>query len=156
MTKQELLDMAEKLRQQAESMGDETSDSPESTNDGNTEPSDEPIPQEDEVPSELESETPADIDPEPNGAKEEPPTESEPPSEENLSEGTEVIGTEQVATANIDERFATALEQYNALKQEVDKIKVALSEIMTRIDLVQEVTDKVSTVNGIYKVVGVI
>lgn len=159
MTKQELLEMAKKLQAQAESMPDDTPDSATTTDAHNSNESakksddmtENKDPQNEENAEEVtennELEEAKQIEPQTNGKitdKVKPGVEST--FEENTT-ATETAGVEQVLAANFDQRFATMLTQYTELKVEMDKMKVALAEILTRIELVQEVTDKVTTVD---------
>lgn len=57
----------------------------------------------------------------------------------------EVVGTELPVTVNYDEKFATIAKEYAVLAGAIDKLNVQMAQILTRIDLVQEVTDKVVT-----------
>lgn len=153
MTKQELLEMAKKLQAEAEAMPDETTESAtttgaeetsenppdaETTGEENTEP---------ELNENGEIEEQAQIEPQTNGKITDDVTPSVNTTFEESTAATETMGVEQVLEANLDQRFATMLKNYTDIKAEVDKMKVVLSEIMTRIELVQEVTDKVTTVD---------
>ena len=153
MTKQELLEMARKLQEQADGMEDETSDTSESTDSEDTSSASESEADTSENPDtdtlEPESES---IDPQPNGEIQSDVTEVQPAVKSEFVDtppvpAVEPVGVEEPLTSNIDERFATAFQQYQEVKQELDKLKVAINEIMTRVDLVQEVTDKVATVD---------
>lgn len=62
---------------------------------------------------------------------------------EESTAALEVAGTEAAVTVNYDEKFATIAKEYALLMGKIDKLEVAMSQILTRIDLVQEVTDKV-------------
>ena len=152
MTKQELLEMARKLQEQADGMEDEPSDTSESTDsedppsasESEADTSENP---DTDIPPESE-----DIDPQPNGEIQPDVTEVQPAVKSEFVDtppvpAVEPVGVEEPLTSNIDERFATAFQQYQEVKQELDKLKVAINEIMTRVDLVQEVTDKVATVD---------
>lgn len=163
MTKQELLEMAKKLQAQAESMPDDTTESSTTTGTENTPPAtddtikgekqvnDDPpsenIEEQQEITSDGEVEEPKQIEPQTNGKITDDVTPSVDVSFEQSTTATETAGVEQVLSANLDQRFATMLKNYTDVKAEVDKMKVVLSEIMTRIELVQEVTDKVTTVD---------
>lgn len=153
MTKQELLEMAKKLQAEAEAMPDETTESATTTgaeqpseNQENTEPTGEES-AEPELTENGEVEEPAQIEPQTNGKITDDVTPSVNTTFEESTTATETKGVEQVLEANLDQRFATMLKNYSDVKAEVDKMKVVLSEIMTRIELVQEVTDKVTTVD---------
>lgn len=153
MTKQELLEMAKKLQEQADSMPDETTES--ATTTGAEETSENPVNNEPESAETTEPELnengeieeSAQIEPQTNGKITDDVSPSVNTAFEESTEATEVQGVEQVLEANLDQRFATMLKNYTDVKAEVDKMKVVLSEIMTRIELVQEVTDKVTTVD---------
>lgn len=154
MTKKELLEMAAKLQAQAESMPDETGESAPTTGDtidGEKQVNDDPKEGEVEEPQALnangEIEEPAQIEPQTNGKITDDVTPEVDVAFEQSTTATETAGVEQVLEANLDQRFATMLKNYTEVKAEVDKMKVVLSEIMTRIELVQEVTDKVTTVD---------
>lgn len=160
MTKKEMLDMAAKLQAQAEAMPDEGGDSATTTDahNSNENPADKTTTPEN---NNNDSEEREEMSPNGQGELEEgkqiePQTNGkitdnvEPGVDSTFQEATtatETAGVEQVLAANFDQRFATILTQYTELKVEFDKMKVALAEIMTRIDLVQEVTDKVTTVD---------
>lgn len=161
MTKQELLEMAKKLQQQAESMPDDTGESasttgteiPPETDDtvkGEKQVNDDPVmegePQQ-EMTENGEMEEQKQIEPQTNGKVTDNIQAGVNTSFEESTVATETAGVEQVLQANFDQRFATMLTQYTELAAEMDKMKVALAEIMTRIELVQEVTDKVTTVD---------
>lgn len=64
---------------------------------------------------------------------------------ENPTNAVEVVGAEQPVTFNYDEKFATIAKEYAVLAGAIDKLNVQMAQILTRIDLVQEVTDKVVT-----------
>lgn len=64
---------------------------------------------------------------------------------ENPTNAVEVVGTELPVTVNYDEKFATIAKEYAVLAGAIDKLNVQMAQILTRIDLVQEVTDKVVT-----------
>ena len=155
MTKQELLEMARKLQEQADGMEDEPSDTSESTDSEDTSSASasesEADTSENPATDTLEPESES-IDPQPNGEIQSDVTEVQPAVKSEFVDtppvpAVEPVGVEEPLTSNIDERFATAFQQYQEVKQELDKLKVAINEIMTRVDLVQEVTDKVATVD---------
>lgn len=166
MTKSELLEMARKLQAQAESMPDEDGDSATTTDahNSNDNPNDKTTtaennnndngqgePENTDAPNgvteENELEEAKQIEPQTNGKITDKVVPGVDTGFEQSTTATETDGVEQVLAANFDQRFATILTQYTELKMEMDKMKVALSEIMTRIELVQEVTDKVTTVD---------
>lgn len=156
MTKQELLEMARKLQEQANSMSDELdsetskSSDGEKTADGEKEVNngDKPNREGDEklTPSGELEEKPG-IEPQTNGKITDDVTPKVDVEFEEDTTAEETIGVEEVLSANLDQRFATIATDYAKLKAEMDKMKVVLSEIMTRIELVQEITDKVTTVD---------
>lgn len=147
MTKQDLLDMVSKLQSQADSMPDDTSESPTTTSSKETNPETKETPQPQEETPNNEVEESTQIEPQTNGKVTDDITPKLDTSFQESTTATETVGVEQMLSANFDKRFATILTQYTELKMEVDKMKVALSEILTRIELVQEVTDKVTTVD---------
>lgn len=177
MTKQELLEMAKKLQAEAEAMPDESGESASTTvaESGDMAGADSGDVKGAETPSDkIEKDTgekPLNKDPKtdesapqgltPNNELEEAKqiepqtngkvTDSVKPGVdvafEQSTTATETAGVEQVLSANFDQRFATFTTELTNLKVEMDKMKVALSEILTRIELVQEVTDKVTTVD---------
>lgn len=155
MTKQELLEMAKKLQAQAESMPDETpaetdpptpqeTTPPDSNSSNNNEVNDDP---EKKMDSNGELEEEAQIEPQTNGKITDDITPKVDTQFEESTDAQETVGVDQLLSSNIDVRFATFQGEYDNLKMEVDKLKVAMAEILTRIELVQEVTDKVVTVD---------
>lgn len=174
MTKQELLEMAAKLQEQANSMPDvadkeaptteskpagETSEStPDSAakqekeggGDMNAEPESSAEKDPDtgrDINANDELEEKKNIEPQTNGKITDDVKQGPDVAFEEPASGTETLGVEGVLSANLDQRFATLTASYQQLAAEMDKMKIALSEILTRIDLVQEVTDKVTTVD---------
>lgn len=158
MTKAELLEMAKKLQAEAEAMPDETPASA-STEGVENPPGEEPVNKSpgsespasgtgedgetEEVNANGELEESKQIEPQTNGKITDDIAPGVDVAFEQSTTATEVSGAEQVISANIDERFATVLQEITTLKMEQDKINVAMSQILTRIELVQEVTDKV-------------
>ncbi|MCL2311006.1 MAG: hypothetical protein FWC41_00745 [Firmicutes bacterium] len=61
--------------------------------------------------------------------------------EENINI-QEPKGADEILTQSIDLRFGTYESKLQQCREEIDKLKVALNMIMTRIDLVEDVTDK--------------
>jgi len=66
---------------------------------------------------------------------------------EETSTDVEVIGVDELLSQSIDLRLATMQGEIDKVKTENDKLKVALSQILSRISLVETVTDKVVTVD---------
>lgn len=160
MTKKEMLDMAAKLQAQAEAMPDEGGDSAATTDahNSNENPENKETTAENnnndgdgqgepEMTPDGELEEGKQIEPQTNGKITDDVKPGVSSEFEEATTATETAGVEQVLAANFDQRFATILTQYTELKVEMDKMKVALAEIMTRIELVQEVTDKVATID---------
>lgn len=153
MTVQELIDMLNKLQQQTEittnNIDSDTTNNDSDNNDSDntnidTENTNINEPQLTET---GEINEPANIEPQTNGKKTDSIVAGVKSSFEEETTATETIGVEQLLSANFDERFGTLTNELSDIKIEMDKMKVALSEILTRIDLVQEVTDKVTTVD---------
>lgn len=174
MTKQELLEMAAKLQEQANSMPDigdkeapttEISDAGGNETSGNESGAKEPSGDGGEMNSDPQTSKEVDpvtgkeindndeleeqknIEPQTNGKITDDVKPGVKSEFEEPASGTETIGVEGVLAANLDQRFATLTAENQKLAAEMDKMKIALSEILTRIDLVQEVTDKVTTVD---------
>lgn len=162
MTKQEMLEMAKKLQAQADAMPDDSGENPASTTtesggedvekkpatdskDGTAKDSEMAETQEETSDGEVEEQK--QIEPQTNGKITDDVTPKVDTQFENPAPMEEPNGVEQVLHANFDQRFATFTKELAILKSEMDKMKVVLSEIMTRIELVQEVTDKVTTVD---------
>lgn len=147
MSKEEIMKMIEMLQKEADKISSNENPQPEEsfTEDGN-----EPVVNENDEVEEQKQ-----IEPQTNGEitddipyKEDAKAGiTEEPSGESTSVAGEVVGFEDMLANNFDERWATIQSNYDILKAEQDKMKVALSEILTRIELVQNVTDKVTTID---------
>jgi len=87
------------------------------------------------------------IEPQTNGKLTDDVTPKVDATFEQSTNAQEVNGVEQMLGANLDQRFATMQKELTETRIELDKVKVVLSEILTRIELVQEVTDRVTTVD---------
>jgi hypothetical protein len=153
MTREQIEEIISKLQSELDSMPVESNESATTTDSGDkvdtnstdsTASNGESLP---EINSNDEAEEPTQIEPQTNGAITDDVTPKVNTTFEESTNASEVIGTEQVLEANVDQRFATMQTQITEMKIGFDKMQVALAEILTRIELVQEVTDKVTTVD---------
>jgi len=88
------------------------------------------------------------IDPQTNGAPVEDDVTPKVDAEFTApADGVETVGTQNDNGTNYDAMFASYEKRLSDQAVEIDKLKVFCAEIGTRLELVQEITDKVTTVD---------
>ena len=88
-----------------------------------------------------------------NGTQQEDNTELNTGHNTEFEESTtateqEPTGTNDVLMQSIDLRFATYEKRLTVFATEFDKLKVAVNNIMTRIELVEDITDNITEVDN--------